>query len=84
VPAHVRPQIHALQLDSAVAQVAERGRPDDVSAVLGDPERDIAGGRVVEVTVELGVQLKPELRQRVGDQRPKALRVARFERDDVD
>jgi hypothetical protein len=84
VPARLGTQVHPLQLDGAVAEIAQRHRADDLAAVLGDPERDIARSWVVEVAVERGIQLEAELGQGVGDERAKALRVPRFERDDFD
>jgi hypothetical protein len=68
VTAHVRAQVHALQLDGGVAEIAERDRADDSARILGDPERRVARSRIVEVGVERRVELEAELRQRVGDE----------------
>jgi hypothetical protein len=75
-------QVHPLQLNHAVTEVAERDRADDVVLPLGDPKGDVARRRVVEVVVERGIELEAELRQRVRDQRAEAFRVPRLERDD--
>jgi hypothetical protein len=82
LPARVGPEVHALQLDPAVAEVTECDRADHVALVLGDPERGVARARVVEVAVERGIELEPELRQRVGDERAESVGVTRLERED--
>jgi hypothetical protein len=81
-PAPVGTQVHPLQLDRAVAEVAKRNRPDHGVVVDGDPERGVYAGRVVEVSVELGVLLEAELMQCVGDQRTEAFEVRGLERND--
>jgi hypothetical protein len=83
-PARVGPQVHPLQLDGTVAEIAQPHRTGDRPGVFGDPERDVARGGVVEVAVELWIELEAELRQRVRDERAKARRVPQLERDDLD
>src|SRR5207248_5862444 len=74
-----RPHVHALQLDAAVAELAERDRADDAAVCQRDPKRCVRRGRVVEVVVELRVRLEAELAQRVAHERAKADGVARLE-----
>jgi hypothetical protein len=81
-PARVGPEVHPLQLDHAIAEIAQRDRADHLALVLRDPQRCIGRLRVVEVAVECGIELEPELRQRVGDERAEAVSVTRLERDD--
>jgi hypothetical protein len=76
------PQVHPLQLDRVAAQVAQRDRADDDTGSERDPQCDVRLARIVEIGVEFRVELEVELAQRVGDQRPEALGVRGFERDD--
>jgi hypothetical protein len=80
--ARLRTQVHALQLDSTVAQVAEGCRPDDTPGILRDPESGVARRRILQVAVERRINLEAELRQRVGDERTESICVPRLERDD--
>jgi hypothetical protein len=82
VPARAGAEVHPLQLDGAVAEVAERHRSDDVAPVLGDPQRGVRGRRIVEIAVECRVRLEAELAQRVVDERAEAIGVTPLERDD--
>jgi hypothetical protein len=81
-PARLGTEVHALELHGSVAEVAQRDRADDVAVLLRDPQRSVGRCRVVEVAVECGIELEPELRQRVGDERAEPVRVTRLERDD--
>jgi hypothetical protein len=80
--ARVGTDVHPLQLDRAVAEVAKRRRSDDVAPILRDPERGVRGPRIVEVAVEPRVRLEAELAQRVLDERAEAIGVTPLERDD--
>ena len=81
-PAPVGTQVHPLQLDCAVAEVAERNRPDHSVVIDGDPEGGVCAGRIVEVRVEHRVLLEAELTQCLGDQRTEAFGVRGLERND--
>src|SRR5207253_5143487 len=66
-----RPQIHALELELARAEVAQRDRADHLGTAQRDPERGVGGAGIVEVSVELWVGLEAELTKRLGDERAK-------------
>jgi len=78
----VRTEVHALQLDPAVTEVAQRDRADDVRVVERDPQCRVRRLRIVEVGVELRIGLEAELAQRLRDQRAKAVCVRGLERND--
>jgi hypothetical protein len=80
--ARVGAEVHPLQLDGAVAEVAKRRRSDDVAPILRDPQRGVRRPRIVEVAVERRVRLEAELAQRVLDERAEAIGVTPLERDD--
>jgi DNA primase len=82
VPACFGPQIHALELDAALFELAQRNRPDHRAGVLDDPQRGVGRCRIREIAVERRIELEAEFGQRFGDERTKAFRVARLERDD--
>jgi DNA primase len=77
-------QVHALQLERALVEPAQRDAAEDLVVVDRDPQRGVCPGRVVEVGIDLGIGLETELAQRLSDERAEAVRVGRLERDDVD
>jgi hypothetical protein len=82
LPARLGTQIHPLELDGAVAEVAQRSGADHTAVLLGYPKHGVARGGIVEIDVERRVQLEAKLRQRVRYERAKAVGMPRLERND--
>jgi hypothetical protein len=78
----VRGEIHALELGLVGPEQSHRDRSDHPAAVLGDPEGVVVSERVLKVTIDHGILLKPELRERRDDKLAKAGGVLGLEEDD--
>src|SRR5439155_24500093 len=70
-----RSEVHALQLQCRVAEIAERDRADDLVTAHGDPRGGVVPARIGEVLVELGIGREAELSERVRAETPEGVRL---------